>query len=85
MDSVAALVPFLTRDLCFLNMCSARQTVSTVVVANSKKVDINKQGLNTVKNKTVKLNLMGKSETMSKKDWVDPQGRKGKVCAEPKQ
>lgn len=53
--------------------------MSTVIVANGKKVDISKQGLNSVENKTVKLNLMGKSETMKKKDWVDPSGRKGKV------
>jgi hypothetical protein len=54
--------------------------VSTVVVANApKKVDIKKQGLNSVDNKTIRLNLMGTSETMKKKDWVDPQGRKGKV------
>ena len=63
----------------FFYVCSARQTVSTVIVANGKKVDIKKQGLNSVENKTVKLNLMGKSETMEKKGWVDPQGRKGKV------
>jgi hypothetical protein len=67
------------RDLYPLFYCSARQTVSTVIVANGKKIDISKQGLNSVENKTVKLNLMGKSETMKKKDWVDPSGRKGKV------
>ena len=46
-----------------------------------KKVDVTKQGLEKVKgqNKTVYLNLAGRSETMEKKDWVDPQGRKGKV------
>ena len=53
--------------------------MSTVIVANGKKVDISKQGLNSIENKTVKLNLMGKSETMKQKDWVDPSGRKGKV------
>jgi hypothetical protein len=67
------------RDLCPKLYCSARQNVSTVIVANGKKVDINKQGLNSVQNKTVKLNLMGKSESMKAKDWVDPSGRKGKV------
>ena len=62
-----------------LNGCSTRQTVSTVIVANGKKVDISKQGLNGVKNPVVKLNLMGRSKTMEDKNWVDPQGRKGKV------
>ena len=41
-------------------------------------IDISKQGLNSVSNETVKLNLMGKSKSMEAKDWVDPQGRKGK-------
>lgn len=50
-----------------------------MVVASGKKIDISKQGLNSIDNKVVKLNLMGRSETMAKKDWVDPQGRKGKV------
>ena len=52
------------------------------MVANApKKVDVTKQGLEKVKskNKVVYLNLAGKSETMEKKGWVDPQGRKGKV------
>lgn len=47
--------------------------------SNGKKIDINKQGLNSVKNDVVKLNLMGKSKTMEKKDWKDANGRKGKV------
>lgn len=59
--------------------CSARQNVNSVVVASSKKVDISKQGLNTIDNEVVKLNLMGKSKTMEKKDWLDASGRKGKV------
>jgi hypothetical protein len=52
------------------------------VVANSKKTDLSKQGLNSVVNPTVKLNLMGKSKSMEAKDWVDPQGRKGKASRE---
>lgn len=60
--------------------CS-RKSVNTTVVASSKKIDISKQGLNSVENETVKLNLMGKSKSMESKDWVDPQGRKGKVRA----
>lgn len=59
-------------------LCSARTTVSNVVVASSKKIDINKQGLNSVANEVVKMNLMGKSRVMEKKDWVDASGRKGK-------
>ena len=59
-------------------LCSARTTVSNVVVASSKKIDIKKQGLNSVANEVVKMNLMGKSRVMEKKDWVDASGRKGK-------
>ncbi len=54
---------------------------TTVVASSGKKIDISKQGLNSIQNETVKLNLMGKSKTMESKDWVDPQGRKGKVRA----
>jgi hypothetical protein len=36
------------------------------------------QGLNSVEDPIVKLNLRGESKTMTSKDWVDPQGRKGK-------
>lgn len=62
--------------------CSARKSVNTTVVASgAKKIDISKQGLNSIENETVKLNLMGKSKTMESKGWVDPQGRKGKVRA----
>lgn len=45
----------------------------------AKKIDINKQGLNNIKNPIVKKNLMGVSDSMKKKDWTDSQGRKGKV------
>ena len=48
-----------------------------------KKIDINKQGLSSVKNSVVKKNLMGVSESMTKKDWKDSQGRKGKVPPPP--
>ena len=59
--------------------CSARVSVRSVVMANGKKVDVSKQGLNSIKNPTVQLNLMGRSKTMQDKNFVDPQGRKGKV------
>jgi len=54
----------------------ARKTLT--IVASSKKVDINKQGLNSVKNDVVKANLMGISRKMKDKNWTDSQGRKGK-------
>ena len=47
--------------------------------ANSKKTDIKKQGLESIKNPIVKQNLMGVSSSMNKKGWTDPSGRKGKV------
>lgn len=48
-------------------------------VASSGKVDISKQGLNSIDNEVVKQNLMGRSRFMKDKNWVDSQGRKGKV------
>jgi len=60
-------------------VCSVQQRRSSaVIVASSKKVDIKKQGLNTVENEVVQKNLMGISTTMKKKDWTDSSGRKGK-------
>ena len=50
-----------------------------VVVASSKKTDLKKQGLESIKNAVVKQNLMGVSKSMDKKGWTDPSGRKGKV------
>lgn len=52
---------------------------TTVVASSGKKIDITKQGLNSIENETVKLNLMGRSKSMESKDWRDSQGRKGKV------
>lgn len=48
-------------------------------MANSKKTDIKKQGLESIKDPVVKANLMGISRKMQDKNWVDSQGRKGKV------
>ena len=59
--------------------CSGRQNASFAVVANSKKTDMSKQGLNSIKNAVVKNNLMGVSKKMEDKNWTDSQGRKGKV------
>ena len=50
-----------------------------MVTANSKKTDIRKQGLESIKDDVVKANLMGVSRKMDKKGWTDAQGRKGKV------
>lgn len=49
--------------------------------AKISKTDINKVGLNSIEDETIKNNLMGKSRFMNKKDWVDASGRKGKVRA----
>ena len=51
-----------------------------VVVASSKKTDVKKQGLSSIKDEVVKANLMGISRKMKDKNWTDSQGRKGKVC-----
>jgi photosystem II protein len=62
-----------------LKASSRRQTIDRTVSANkAKPIDISKQGLNSIKNKIVKQNLMGVSESMSKKGWKDSQGRSGK-------
>merc|ERR1712025_977033 len=47
-----------------------------IVVSLVKK--INPKGVNSVKNISVKNNLMGMSQYMNKKGWVDSQGRMGK-------
>eukprot|EP00199_Chlamydomonas_sp_CCMP681_P004579 CAMPEP_0119103368 /NCGR_PEP_ID=MMETSP1180-20130426/1806_1 /TAXON_ID=3052 ORGANISM="Chlamydomonas cf sp, Strain CCMP681" /NCGR_SAMPLE_ID=MMETSP1180 /ASSEMBLY_ACC=CAM_ASM_000741 /LENGTH=143 /DNA_ID=CAMNT_0007087843 /DNA_START=83 /DNA_END=514 /DNA_ORIENTATION=- len=57
---------------------SSRQTTVKPVASAHGKIDIKKQGLNTIEDETVKNNLMGRSRFMGKKGWVDPQGRKGK-------
>lgn len=63
-------------SLAFARRASRRQAVIT---ASSGKTDINKVGLNSIEDPTVKQNLMGRSRFMDKKGWVDSQGRKGKV------
>lgn len=63
---------------CF-QLRSSRKTVKPVASGGGK-TDLTKVGLNSVENDIVKNNLMGKSRYMGKKDWVDSQGRKGKVC-----
>ena len=63
-------------------MCSSRAPASRcVVTASSKKIDIKKQGLESIKDDVVKANLQGISRKMDKKGWVDSQGRKGKVLS----
>ena len=58
-------------------------TRSVVVAGSGKKTDMKKQGLSSVQNEVVKANLMGISRKMKDKNWVDSQGRKGKVRAGP--
>ncbi len=50
-----------------------------IVASGGGKVDINKQGLNSIDDPVVQQNLMGRSRYMAKKDWKDAAGRKGKV------
>ena len=61
---------------------SRAPALRNVVVASSKKTDLKKQGLESIKNAVVKQNLMGVSKSMDKKGWTDPSGRKGKVQLE---
>mmetsp|Transcript_9373 Transcript_9373/g.11208 ORF Transcript_9373/g.11208 Transcript_9373/m.11208 type:complete len:115 (+) Transcript_9373:304-648(+) len=43
-----------------------------------KKVDLKKQGVNSIDDDTVRANLQGRSRAMDNPNWVDPQGRKGR-------
>lgn len=58
---------------------SARSSVITR--SSGGKVDIKKQGLNSIGNDVVRKNLMGVSEKMKDKNWVDSSGRKGVASA----
>nr|BAA78585.1 hypothetical protein [Chlamydomonas sp. HS-5] len=48
------------------------------VASGGGKVDITKAGLEGIDDPTVQQNLKGRSRYMKDKNWVDPQGRKGK-------
>ncbi|GAB5365635.1 hypothetical protein AAMO2058_001075000 [Amorphochlora amoebiformis] len=50
----------------------------TMVFNKVKVVDIKKQGLNSIGDKTIQANLQGRSRAMDDKNWIDSQGRKGK-------
>ncbi|GAX76161.1 hypothetical protein CEUSTIGMA_g3605.t1 [Chlamydomonas eustigma] len=47
-------------------------------VASSGKIDIKKQGLESIEDPTIQNNLKGRSRFMKSKTWTDSQGRKGK-------
>lgn len=73
-----AMVPVASAHKPLRCMCrSSRRSVKPV--ASSGKIDITKQGMNKIPEGTIKQNLMGRSRYMKDKNWVDPQGRKGKV------
>lgn len=48
------------------------------VASGGGKIDVSKVGLESIENPTVQQNLKGRSRYMKDKNWVDPQGRKGK-------
>nr|AAP79212.1 photosystem II protein PSII10 [Bigelowiella natans] len=50
----------------------------TAVNFKVKQVDIKKKGLESISDETIQQNLQGRSRAMSDKNWVDPQGRKGR-------
>lgn len=60
----------------FVTMVPSSRT-SVIARSSGGKVDIKRQGLNSVKNDVVRKNLQGVSESMKKKEWVDSSGRKG--------
>eukprot|EP01023_Acetabularia_acetabulum_P064080 TRINITY_DN819_c0_g1_i7.p2 TRINITY_DN819_c0_g1~~TRINITY_DN819_c0_g1_i7.p2 ORF type:complete len:133 (+),score=33.21 TRINITY_DN819_c0_g1_i7:131-529(+) len=63
--------------LCTCSMSTRRGFAVVVKASGAKKVDIKKQGLESIKNDIVQRNLKGESKFMEKKDWVDASGRKG--------
>mmetsp|Transcript_11834 Transcript_11834/g.30347 ORF Transcript_11834/g.30347 Transcript_11834/m.30347 type:complete len:145 (+) Transcript_11834:94-528(+) len=77
MAAIAQTKPFLGATL-KVKATRGRNAVNTTVVASGKKIDLKKQGLNKVANQVVQKNLMGVSDSMKAKGWLDPQGRKGK-------
>jgi photosystem II protein len=74
--TMAAIVQKSCLALPLRNARVSRKSVKPV--ASSGKTDLKKQGLNSIEDDVVKMNLMGKSRFMDKKGWVDAQGRKGK-------
>eukprot|EP00954_Amorphochlora_amoebiformis_P029856 1393741-Amorphochlora_amoeboformis.AAC.1 len=52
--------------------------VALIAMLQVKVVDIKKQGLNSIGDKTIQANLQGRSRAMDDKNWIDSQGRKGK-------
>ena len=58
-----------------LSAPTARRSV--IARSSGGKIDIKKQGLESVKNKTVANNLKGVSDKMKDKNWKDASGRKG--------
>lgn len=65
--------------VCASTCRSTRKLVVKPVAYGGGKVDIKKQGLNSIENDVVQQNLMGRSRFMRNKEWRDAQGRKGKV------
>jgi hypothetical protein len=68
----------------FVTQVTSSRT-SVITRSSGGKVNISKQGLNSVKNDVVRKNLMGVSDSMKKGDWVDSSGRKGTLlyCPRP--
>jgi hypothetical protein len=59
-----------------MQFVNVKSRTSVVARSSGGKVDIRKQGLNSIKNKTVQNNLMGVSDSMKDSNWVDASGRK---------
>ena len=69
---------FATRP-CSRTTCTRR----SLVIANNKnpkKIDLKKQGLESVSDKAVQNNLKGVSDNMKDKNWRDASGRPGVHC-----
>eukprot|EP01023_Acetabularia_acetabulum_P036665 TRINITY_DN3467_c0_g1_i1.p3 TRINITY_DN3467_c0_g1~~TRINITY_DN3467_c0_g1_i1.p3 ORF type:complete len:149 (-),score=27.69 TRINITY_DN3467_c0_g1_i1:221-667(-) len=68
---------FITKFKMLCQSFTTRRSFGVIVASGAKKVDIKRQGLESIKNDTVQRNLKGVSKFMDKKDWVDASGRKG--------
>mmetsp|Transcript_17519 Transcript_17519/g.24458 ORF Transcript_17519/g.24458 Transcript_17519/m.24458 type:complete len:178 (+) Transcript_17519:94-627(+) len=83
--AAALLVAFISRvQTPQLNVGLAKFSLRTsrpsrvLAYSKVKKVDLKKQGVNSIEDDSVRANLQGRSKAMDSPKWVDPQGRKGR-------
>jgi len=70
--------PSLSSAVSSVGMRSAIRPSRVAVCSKVSKVDLNKSGTTSIGDESIKANLQGYSRAMKDKNWVDPQGRKGR-------